>query len=136
MNETLSVDATHHAYLYGRLLRIFEEIQYAALGDVNANVVDKFYGTFSAAPALVFARLYSNSHNHLRKLKGDKPGAAVELDKRLTEVTGILPAKPPSGTLSLADQGRFALGYYHQKARTFAEIAQRKTDKAAKTDSK
>lgn len=136
MNEVLNIDSNHPAYLYGRLLRIFEEIQYAALGDVNANVVDKFYGTFSAAPALVFARLYSNSQNHLRKLRGDKPGAAVDLDKRLMEVTGSLSPKPPSGTLSLADQGRFALGYYHQKARTFADIAQRKADKAARLENK
>ena len=135
MSDTLDPDKTHHAYLYGRLLRVFEEIQYAALGDVNANVVDKFYGTFSAVPALVFARLYSSSQNHLRKLRGEKPGVAVDLDKRLTEVTGLLPARPPSGTRSLADQGRFALGYYHQKARTLAEIAERKAEKAARTAS-
>ena len=130
MGETLNSNDRHPAYLYGRLLRIFEEIQYSALGDVNANVVDKFYGTFSAAPALVFARLFSNAQNHLRKLRGDKPGAAVDLDKRLTEVTKILPASPPSGTLSLVDQGRFALGYYHQKAKTFEEIAERRRAKA------
>jgi len=130
MTESLNDDERHPAYLYGRLLRVFEEIQYSALGDVNASVVDKFYGTFSAAPALIFSRLYSNAHNHLRKLRGEKPGAAVDLDKRLTEVTKFLPAAPPAGTLSLADQGRFALGYYHQKARTFADIAQRKLAKA------
>ncbi len=136
MNETLDADATHKAYLYGRLLRIFEEIQYAALGDVNANVVDKFYSTFSAAPALVFARLYSNAQNHLRKLRSENPGTAVNLDKRLADVSSKLPASPPSGTLSLQDQGRFALGYYHQKARTFAEIAERRAEKAAKAESK
>ncbi len=136
MNETLDADATHKAYLYGRLLRIFEEIQYAALGDVNANVVDKFYSTFSAAPALVFARLYSNAQNHLRKLRSENPGTAVNLDKRLADVSSKLPASPPSGTLSLQDQGRFALGYYHQKARTFADIAERRAEKAAKAESK
>ena len=43
---------------------------------------------------------------------------------------GLLPAAPPRGTLSLADQGRFALGYYHQKARTFEEITDRRRAKA------
>jgi hypothetical protein len=45
-------------------------------------------------------------------------------------VSQKLPA-PPSGQLSLRDQGRFALGYYHQKARRFEEIAERKAAKAA-----
>jgi CRISPR-associated protein Csd1 len=129
MTETLNPDETHPAYLYGRLLRIFEEIQYAALGDVNANVVDKFYGTFSAAPAVIFARLFSNSQNHLRKLRGDNGPAFFALDKRLADVTQMLPPAPPARILSLADQGRFALGYYHQKSKTFAEMAERKRQK-------
>lgn len=132
MAETLNPDETHRAYVYGRLLRLFEEVQRTALGDVNATVVDKFYGTFSAAPALVFPRLMANAHNHLRKIRNEKPGAAVDLDKRLGEVLSLLPAAPPAGTFSLADQGRFALGYYHQKAQTFQEIAERKLAKAAK----
>ena len=53
VTETLNADERHPAYLCGRLLSVLEQIQYDALGDVNANVVDKFYGTFSAAPALV-----------------------------------------------------------------------------------
>lgn len=126
VTETLNPDERHPAYVYGRLLAVFEQIQYAALGDVNANVVDKFYGTFSAAPALVFSRLYANAQNHLRKLRGDKPGSFVSLDKLLTEVSTLLPAAPPHGQLSLQDQGRFALGYYHQRARQFEQIAERK----------
>jgi CRISPR-associated protein Csd1 len=132
MPETLNQDDRNPAYVYGRLLRVFEEIQYAALGDVNATVVDKFYGTFSAAPALVFSRLFANAQNHLRKLRGNDEGKFVALDRRLTEMCGLLPPSPPRGTLPLSDQGRFALGYYHQKARTFAEIAERKAAKAEK----
>src|SRR5262249_17688861 len=95
-------------------------------------VVDKFYGTFSAAPALVFARLFANAQNHLRKLRGEDGGKFIALDRRLTEVCGLLPPNPPRGTLPLSDQGRFALGYYPPKARTFAEIAERKAAKAAR----
>ncbi len=134
VTETLNSDERHPAYLYGRLLAVFEQIQYAALGEVNANVVDKFYGTFSAAPALVFSRLYANAQNHLRKLRGDKPGSFVVLDKRLTEVSSLLPASPPSGQLSFQDQGRFALGYYHQRAKHFEQIAEYKAaSEAAKS---
>jgi CRISPR-associated protein Csd1 len=122
VSETLNGDDRHPAYVYGRLLAVFEQVQYAALGDVNANVVDKFYGTFSAAPALVFSRLYANAQNHMRKLRGDNPGAFVNLDRLLTEVPNLLPPGPPRGQLSLRDQGRFALGYYHQRARRFENL--------------
>jgi CRISPR-associated protein Csd1 len=132
VTETLSSQETDPAYLYGRLLAVFEQIQYAALGEVNANVVDKFYGTFSAAPSLVFSRLFANAQNHLRKLRGEKPGAYVALDRLLSEVSALLPASHPRGQLSLKDQGLFALGYYHQKARRFEEIAERKAQAAAK----
>lgn len=133
VTETLSPDEIHPAYLYGRLLCIFEQIQYAAIPGVNASVVDKFYGVFSAAPALVFNRLFSNAQNHLRKIKVEKPGSFVSLDKRLTELVRLLPAAPPSGQLSMQDQGRFALGYYHQRAKQFEEISDRKAAKAAAT---
>lgn len=129
MTETLNADDNHHAYIYGRLLAVFEQIQYDALGDVNANVVDKFYGTFSAAPALVFSRLFANAQNHLRKMKSEKPGAFVNNDKLLSEIVSLLPAAPPSGQLALKDQGRFALGYYHQRAKRFQHIAERKAKK-------
>ena len=130
MTETLNTDDTHPAYIYGRLLSVFEQIQYDALGDVNAGVVDKFYGTFSVAPALVFSRLFANAQNHLRKMKSEKPGAFVNNDKLLSEIVSLLPAAPPSGQLALKDQGRFALGYYHQRAKRFQDIAERKAKKA------
>lgn len=134
VTETLNSDERHPAYLYGRLLAVFEQIQFAALGDVNSNVVDKFYGTFGSAPALVFSRLYANAQNHLRKLRGEKPSAYVFLDKLLTQVSGLLPASPPEGQLPLRDQGRFALGYYHQRAKQFEQIADRKAKTLATAD--
>ena len=131
VTETLDQGEDHPAYIYGRLLSIFEQIQYQALGDVNANVVDKFYSTFSASPGLVFSRLFANAHNHLRKLKGEKPGAAVNSEKLLSEVVAMLQATPPSMRLSLQDQGRFAIGYYHQRAKRFQDFADNKTKKDA-----
>ena len=132
VTETLNADERHPAYVYGRLLEVFAQIQYAALGDVNANVVDKFYGTFSAAPAMVFGRLVANAQNHLRKIRGEKPGTAAALEQRLMEVRQLLTAAPPPPQFSLQEQGRFALGYYHEKAKRFEQIAERKAEKAAK----
>ena len=130
MTATLNPDEHHPAYVYGRLLAVFEQIQYDALGDVNANVVDKFYGTFSAAPALVFSRLFANAQNHLRKLKSEKTGKFVNNDKLLSKIVSLLPASPPNSQLALRDQGRFALGYYHQRAKRFQDIAELKARKA------
>lgn len=131
VTEALNTDERNPAYLYGRLLEIFDEIQYAALGDINAGVVDKFYGTFSAAPAMVMARLFANAQNHLRKLKNEKPGAAVNLERKLTQLVGLLPPQAPKGQLSLRDQGLFALGFYHQKAHSNQERLDRKATKEA-----
>lgn len=134
MSETLAADERHPAYVYGRLLEVFAQIQYAALGDVNANVVDKFYGTFSAAPAYVYGRLVANAQNHLRKLRGEKPGACFALEQRLADILKLLPAAPPPVQFSLQDQGRFALGFYHEKAKRFEQIAEKKAAKAEQTD--
>ena len=131
VTETLNPDDNHPAYVCGRLMAVFEQIQYAALGDVNANVTDKFFGSFSAAPAMILGRLQIGARQHLRKIRGEKPGFAYTLDKLLTEVSSQL-VSPPKGKLSLHDQARFALGYYHQKARRFEEIAERQAAKAEK----
>lgn len=134
MKDTLSDDEKHPAYVYGQLLRVFEEIQRAALGKVNATVVDKFYGTFAAAPAFIFSRLDQNAKHHMSRLRKEKPKKAHRLDEKLTRLMRLLPAEPPKAVLSLADQGRFALGYYHQKAKMAEEIAAYKRSKAGKTE--
>lgn len=125
VTESLNPDERHPGYLYGRLLEIFDEIQQAAIGDVNAGVVDKFYTTFSSAPAMVFSRLFANAQNHLRKLRGDKPAVHYILDRKLTDLVALLPVQSPPGVMPLRDQGLFALGFYHQRAHKFAEMAAR-----------
>ena len=137
VSEGLNPDERSPAYIYGRLLAVFDEIQHAALGDVNATVVDRFYGTLSAAPSMVFERLYDNAQNHLRKVRSDKKALAKSLDNRLTAVTNLLPSDKPKGVLSLQDQGQFALGFYHQKAHRAAERteAKRLREEAKKTTS-
>lgn len=62
------------AYLCGRLLAVLEATQRAALGDVNATIVDRYFGTASSAPASVFGRLLRGAQPHLGKLRRDRPG--------------------------------------------------------------
>jgi CRISPR-associated protein Csd1 len=85
---------------------------------VNATIVDRFYGTASSAPASVFGRLMRGLQPHLSKLERDRKGAWVGLQRRMEEVTRDLGTFPR--TLTLQEQGLFALGYYHERARRFA----------------
>lgn len=105
------------AYLCGRLLAELEATQRAALGDVGAGVVDRYFGTASSAPASVFGRLLRGAQPHLMRLRKEKPGAYRRLDERLQDILSGL--NGPNGfpaTLTLKQQGLFSLGYYHQKA--------------------
>jgi len=111
------------AYQLGRLFAVIEQAQEEALGrNVNATVADRYYGAASSTPARVFATLLRNARNHVSDLKKRRPGAAVNLDKRLDEIFGRLPANLPL-TLRLEDQGRFAVGFYHQRASRFIKAA-------------
>lgn len=101
-------------YLCGRLFAEIEEVQRAALGTVGATVVDRYYGTASSAPATVFGRLVRGAQPHLAKLRRDRPGAFAGLDRRLQDIQVGLKTYPT--TLTLEQQGLFALGYYHQRA--------------------
>ena len=135
VTESLDDSNTNPAYLCGRLLAMFEEIQYAASGNVNANVGDKFYGTFSATPSMVFGRLHDNARNHLRKIRTENSGAHYGLTERLSKLMALIKSPPP-GVLSPLEQGLFALGYYHQLNDKFEGINERKAVAAAKrTDS-
>jgi CRISPR-associated protein Csd1 len=103
------------AYLCGRLLAVIDAIQYAALGSVGASAVDRFYGTASSAPITVFPRLLNGAQPHLGKLRRDRRGQYLMLDRQLQGVMEKLRSNFPT-VLTLEDQGLFALGFYHQRA--------------------
>jgi len=110
----LSNENPNPGYRCGRLLAVLEEVQRLAIPGISATIVDRFYGTASSAPASVFSRLLRGAQPHLAKLERDRRGAYRALQSRLEEVLAGIDDFPR--TLSLTDQGRFALGYYHQRA--------------------
>jgi len=118
------------AYLCGRLLATLEAVQYAGVGDVGANIIDRFYGKASTAPALVFGQLLTLAQSHLGAINND--GQRVSLDKEVSGIVAQLGTGFPK-TLTLEEQGRFAIGYYHQKAYRFAELKRRRDERAAST---
>ena len=117
---SLNNESPNRAYLLGRLFAVLERIQYQALGELNAGIADRYYGSASAVPFSVFPRLLSGAKHHLLRLRKDKAGMAVNLDKDLGEIIAKLPETFPRH-LSIDEQGRFAIGYYHQKQSYFAK---------------
>lgn len=112
MQPYLNPDHPDPAYHCGRLLAVLAKLQQAALGDVGAGVVQRFYAVASTAPGLTFGRLVGNSRNHLGKLEG---GLSYWFEQQIAEVLGQLGDEFPR-TLNLEGQGLFALGYYQQLA--------------------
>jgi len=117
---SLEIESSPLAYRLGCLFAVLEQAQRGALGDVNASIVDRYYGTASSVPYSVFPRLIAGCQNHLSKIRKNKPGQAVNMDKRLGEIVASLPATFPK-QLSIEQQGQFAVGYYHQKQAFFAK---------------
>lgn len=129
MMVELDLNYTDPAYQCGRLLAVLAEIQRNAIG--KAALVDRFYGTASSAPAAVFGRLLRGAQPHLSKLERDRPTVARALQRRLEEITAHLRQFPR--TLSLEQQGLFALGFYHQRAHDRAQMLAAVEQKKAQT---
>ena len=100
------------AYHCGRLMAVLAAVQQAALGDVGAGVVQRYYAAASSTPALVLGRLTRTSQHHLGKLS---KGLAFWYDNRLAEIWNAIGDSLPT-TLTPEEQSLFALGYYQQLA--------------------
>lgn len=119
-------------YVCGRLLAVLERAQRQAMPGINATIVDRFYGTASSAPASVYGRLMKGVQPHLAKLERDNRGAWFGIQKRLEEVQANLTGFPK--TLTLEQQGLFALGYYHERARRWTKAEGSETDETTDGD--
>ena len=116
---SLDKQSIQPGYVLGRLFAVLEYVQRCALGSqVNATIRDRYYGAASATPASIFPVLLRNTQNHLGKLRKEKTGLAVVLEKDISEIVGHLPEQFPR-SLKIEDQGRFAIGYYHQSQAYF-----------------
>jgi CRISPR-associated protein Csd1 len=118
LSMSLDVEEENVAYRMGRLFAVLESIQKQALGnDINATIRDRYWGSASATPALVFPMLIRNANNHLAKIRKDdlaKKHLAAFFDWQIRDIEHGMPTSWPRN-LNLQDQGRFAIGYYHQR---------------------
>jgi len=104
-------------YLLGRLFAALERLQGEAQGDINATIRDKFFGSASSTPSLVFPRLLRLSVHHASKASSGGRDPWVEIVK--SKIIDQLPAAKLPQTLTLEEQGLFAIGYYHQRQSFF-----------------
>jgi CRISPR-associated protein Csd1 len=115
---TMSLDPnnTNIGYRLGRLFAELESLQirvHTQNGgkEPNATIRDRFYGAASGVPASVFGTLIRLSKHHLSKL--EYPGERTNFEKRIGAIMDGIQDFPSH--LRLEDQGRFAIGYYHQR---------------------
>lgn len=102
---------TNIGYRLGRLFAVLEKTQEEANPGINATIRDRYYGAASSTPVSVFPTLLKLKNHHISKL--DSKGRATNLEKLIGQVMEAVTDFPPN--LSMADQGRFAIGYYHQR---------------------
>ncbi|MCK9294928.1 MAG: type I-C CRISPR-associated protein Cas8c/Csd1 [Desulfobulbaceae bacterium] len=110
------------AYVCGQIFAKLESIQHAALGDRNTGIREKYFTYSMTSPAAAFGRLFNLNAKHFTKLKSEKPGLAVMLDKELQSLCKDVDIQSFPPLFRLEEQGQFAIGYYHQKQKQFAKL--------------
>lgn len=113
LNETTNVP-----YLLGRLFSVLEAVQKAANPGINTTIKDRYFNAACATPCMAFPTLLRLSQKHLRKLND---GLATHYDKQITELMAQLPESGFPARLSLPDQGKFTIGYYHQTQKRYVK---------------
>ena len=113
LNETTNVP-----YLLGRLFSVLEAVQKAANPGINTTIKDRYFNAACATPGMSFPTLLRLSQKPLRKLND---GLATHYDKQITELMAQLPESGFPARLSLPDQGKFTIGYYHQTQKRYVK---------------
>lgn len=104
----LNKEEINIAYRLGRLFATLEKAQQGAIPGANATIKDRYYGSASATPRVVFPQLLRLAQHHIQKAEYGRAN-----DRMIEEILQGIDAFPAH--LSLDDQGLFALGYYHQR---------------------
>ncbi len=118
----LDLSNTNPSYRLGRLFSALEKIQEEASPGLNATIRDRYYGAASSTPVAVFTTLLRLKNAHLKKLS---VGRAMWFEKLLGEILSSVTDFQKH--LALSDQGRFALGYYHQRQDFFTKRSDNST---------
>lgn len=113
----LDIESSSTAYRLGRLFATLEKIQEEASPGLNATIRERYYGAASSSPVAVFTTLMRLKNHHLAKIQSK--GRAVNFEKLLAEIMSGISDFPVH--MNLSEQGRFAIGYYHQRQEFFTK---------------
>ncbi|MCW7540488.1 type I-C CRISPR-associated protein Cas8c/Csd1 [Aquabacterium sp. A7-Y] len=127
--ESLDMEQDNPAYRLGRLFAVLERVQEAAQPGINSTIRDRYYGAASTTPVAVFTTLLRLKNAHLKKLND---GPVSYFERLIGEILAPLAGFPRQ--LSLQDQARFALGYYHQRQAFYARKAEGRDPTATDTE--
>ena len=123
---SLNEESQSVGYQLGRAFAVLEAIQKDANG--AANIREKYFQSASATPAAVFGRLLGLAQHHLAK-----SGDTYHKDKLLEKILNNIDELPK--TLDMEEQGRFILGYYHQRQDLFTSKQNKEERKDEDNDS-
>lgn len=106
----LDKENKNQGYLCGRLFAVLEKIQEDA--NRQHSIRERYMNSASATPAMVFPTILNLSSHHAEKLT---EGRNVYFEKLKQEIVDKISADGFPAHLDLQDQGRFFVGYYHQR---------------------
>ena len=117
IDTMLDKSNTNQGYLCGRLFAVLDKIQ----EDANriSSIRERYMNAASATPASVFATILNLSSHHMEKLANESRRIFYEKIKQ--EIIDKIPATGFPAHLDLQDQGRFFIGYYHQRQDFFTK---------------
>lgn len=108
----LNTETNDTAYVLGRIFAVLEAVQEEANPGINSTIRDRYFNAACATPESVFPILMKLKNSHIRKIERKKEWRKISYEKLFAELKGKIEYYPKR--LTLEEQGRFILGYYHQ----------------------
>lgn len=113
----LDKENTNQGYLCGRLFAVLDKIQEEA--NNQHSIRERYMNAASSTPAAVFSTILNLSNHHVENLKSE--GRKINFEKLKQEIISKIDADGFKTQLDLQDQGRFFIGYYHQRQDFFVK---------------
>ena len=111
----LNEESNDIAYVLGRLFSVLESIQADANPGIQATIRDRYFNSACGTPASVFPVLIKLKNSHMKKIGREKEGTKKYYEKLFADIMWKINEQEGfPKRLSLEEQGKFALGYYHQ----------------------
>ena len=112
----LNKEENSPGYLCGRLFAVYEYAQERSVKDEGgkSTLRDRFFSSAMTRPQTTFIELVKLSSYYFTKIS-DKTSLVIKLRKTENEIMGKMESKGFPLTLGNDEQGRFVIGYYHQR---------------------